>query len=103
MPVLPASMRPTTAHRRAEEARKSYDPRRQQGVSVYREQERLSPRVGGRTVCTHRALARLEAGQREQGTVEASAKMGALSLKMDGGRESSFDSAKNRTSARYVP
>jgi len=42
----------------------SYDPRRQQGVSVYREQERASPWETG---TAHRALARLEAGQPRAG------------------------------------
>jgi ATP-dependent exoDNAse (exonuclease V) alpha subunit len=71
----------------------SYDPRRQQGVSVYREQERAFS-VGDRVQLTA-PLPDLKLANRELGTVEAIGQDGRMSLKMDGGREVELDSVKN--------
>jgi hypothetical protein len=71
----------------------SYDPRRQQGVSVYREQERAFS-VGDRVQLTA-PLPDLKLANRELGTVEGIGQDGRMSLKMDGGREVELDSAKN--------
>jgi conjugative relaxase-like TrwC/TraI family protein len=68
---------------------RSYDPRRQQGVSVYREQERAFS-TGDRVQLTAPAR-ELKAANRELGTVEGIAQDGRLSLKMDGGRELQLD------------
>jgi ATP-dependent exoDNAse (exonuclease V) alpha subunit len=75
----------------------SYDPRRQQGVSVYREQERAFS-VGDRVQLT--APSRdLKLANRELGTVEGIGQDGRISLKMDGGRQGDrvveLDSMKN--------
>jgi hypothetical protein len=61
-----------------------YDPRRQQGVSVYREQERAFS-VGDRVQLTAPSPD-LKLANRELGTVEGIGQDGRLSLKMDGGR-----------------
>jgi conjugative relaxase-like TrwC/TraI family protein len=71
----------------------SYDPRRQQGVSVYREQERAFS-VGDRVQLTA-PLPDLKLANRELGTVEGIGQDGRMSLKMDGGREVEFDLVKN--------
>jgi conjugative relaxase-like TrwC/TraI family protein len=75
----------------------SYDPRRQQGVSVYREQERAFS-VGDRVQLTA-PLPDLKLANRELGTVEGIGQDGRMSLKMDGGRPGDrvveLDSAKN--------
>jgi conjugative relaxase-like TrwC/TraI family protein len=71
----------------------SYDPRRQQGVSVYREQERAFS-VGDRVQLTA-PLPDLKLANRELGTVEGIGQDGRMSLKMDGGREVEIDSRKN--------
>jgi conjugative relaxase-like TrwC/TraI family protein len=71
----------------------SYDPRRQQGVSVYREQERAFS-VGDRVQLTAPAPD-LKLANRELGTVEGIGQDGRMSLKMDGGREVELDSVKN--------
>jgi ATP-dependent exoDNAse (exonuclease V) alpha subunit len=75
----------------------SYDPRRQQGVSVYREQERAFS-VGDRVQLT--APSRdLKLANRELGTVDSIGQDGRMSLKMDGGRSGDrlveLDSVKN--------
>jgi conjugative relaxase-like TrwC/TraI family protein len=62
----------------------SYDPRRQQGVSVYREQERAFA-VGDRVQLTA-PYPDLKLANRELGTVEGIGQDGRISLKMDGGR-----------------
>jgi conjugative relaxase-like TrwC/TraI family protein len=68
---------------------RTYDPRRQQGVSVYREEERAFS-VGGRVQLT--APARdLKTANRELGTVQGIDQNGRLSLKMDGGRQIQLD------------
>ena len=71
----------------------SYDPRRQQGVSVYREQERAFS-VGDRVQLTAPAPD-LKLANRELGTVEGIGQDGRMSLKMDGGREIELDLVKN--------
>jgi hypothetical protein len=75
----------------------SYDPRRQQGVSVYREQERAFS-VGDRVQLTA-PYPDLKLANRELGTVEGIGQDGRISLKMDGGRPGDrlveLDSVKN--------
>jgi ATP-dependent exoDNAse (exonuclease V) alpha subunit len=70
--------------------RRTYDPRRQQGVSVYREQERAFA-AGDRLQLTA-PLPGLKLANRELGTVEG-IRDGRLSLRMDGGRAVEFDPA----------
>ena len=72
----------------------NYDPRRQQGVSVYREQERVFS-AGDRVQLTA-PLPDLKLANREMGTVETIGQDGWMSLKMDGGREVELDSVKYR-------
>ena len=75
----------------------SYDPRRQQGVSVYREEERAFS-VGDRVQLTA-PYPDLKLANRELGTVESIGQDGRMSLKMDGGSQGDrvvdLDSAKN--------
>jgi conjugative relaxase-like TrwC/TraI family protein len=68
---------------------RSYDPRRQQGVSVYRDEERAFS-TGDRVQLTAPSR-ELKAANRELGTVQGIAQDGRLSLKMDGGRELQLD------------
>ena len=68
---------------------RSYDPRRQQGVSVYRDEERAFS-TGDRVQLTAPSR-ELKAANRELGTVEGIGQDGRLSLKMDGGRELQLD------------
>jgi ATP-dependent exoDNAse (exonuclease V) alpha subunit len=68
---------------------RSYDPRRQQGVSVYREEPR-SFSVGDRIQFTAPAQD-LKVANRELGTIASIGQDGRLSLKMDGGREVQLD------------
>jgi conjugative relaxase-like TrwC/TraI family protein len=74
---------------RADGAERTYDPRRQQGVSVYREQERAFS-VGDRIQFTAPAND-LKIANRELGTIENVGQDGRLGLKMDGGRSLSVD------------
>jgi conjugative relaxase-like TrwC/TraI family protein len=67
----------------------TYDPRRQQGVSVYREEPR-SFAVGDRVQFTAPAND-LKVANRELGTVEAIGQDGQMRLKMDGGRDVQLD------------
>jgi conjugative relaxase-like TrwC/TraI family protein len=67
----------------------TYDPRRQQGVSVYREQEKAFS-VGDRVQFTAPAN-QLKVANRELGTVESITDDGRMNLKMDGGRAVSID------------
>jgi conjugative relaxase-like TrwC/TraI family protein len=69
---------------------KTYDPRRQQGVSVYRAQERAFS-VGDRVQLTAPA-AELKLANRELGTV-AAIHEGRMSLKFDDGRTVNLDPA----------
>ncbi|WP_263418405.1 MobF family relaxase [Terriglobus albidus] len=70
----------------------SYDPRRQQGVSVYREEERAFS-VGDRIQFTAPDND-LKIANREMGTVER-INEGRMSLRMDGGRSMEIDPVRN--------
>jgi conjugative relaxase-like TrwC/TraI family protein len=72
---------------------KTYDPRRQQGVSVYREEERAFS-IGDRVQLTAPSH-ELKVANRELGTVEGIGEDGRLSLKMDGGRAVELDPEKH--------
>jgi conjugative relaxase-like TrwC/TraI family protein len=72
---------------------KTYDPRRQQGVSVYREEERAFS-IGDRVQLTAPSH-ELKVANRELGTVEGIGENGRLSLKMDGGLAVELDSEKH--------
>ncbi len=74
---------------RADGSELTYDPRRQQGVSVYREEAR-SFAVGDRIQFTAPAND-LKVANRELGTVEAIGPDGQMRLKMDGGRDVQLD------------
>jgi conjugative relaxase-like TrwC/TraI family protein len=74
---------------RADGSEMTYDPRRQQGVSVYREEPR-SFSVGDRIQFTAPAND-LKIANRELGTVEAIGQNGQMRLKMDGGRDVQLD------------
>ena len=71
---------------------KSYDPRRQQGVSVYREQERAFS-TGDRVQLTAPS-AEMKLANRESGTVEGIGE-GRMSLRMDDGRAVEIDSVRH--------
>ena len=68
---------------------RTYDPRRQQGVSVFREEMR-SFSVGDRIQFTAPAN-ELKVANRELGTIESIGRDGRLRLKMDGGRAVELD------------
>ncbi len=70
---------------------KTYDPRRQQGVSVYRDEERVFS-IGDRVQLTAPSRG-LKLANRELGTVESIGQNddGRLRLKMDGGRTVDLD------------
>ena len=68
---------------------RTYDPRRQQGVSVFREEMR-SFSVGDRIQLTAPAN-NLRVANRELGTIESIDEDGRLRLKMDGGRAVELD------------
>ncbi len=72
---------------------RTYDPRRQQGVSVFREEMR-SFSVGDRIQFTAPAND-LRVANRELGTIETIEKDGRLHLKMDGGRAVELDPRKH--------
>jgi ATP-dependent exoDNAse (exonuclease V) alpha subunit len=72
---------------------RSYDPRRQQGVSVYREEERTFS-TGDRVQLTAPSQ-ELKVANRELATVAGIGEDGRLSLKMDGGRKVELDPAKH--------
>ncbi|MBS1822396.1 MAG: relaxase domain-containing protein [Acidobacteria bacterium] len=74
---------------RADGSELTYDPRRQQGVSVYREEPR-SFAAGDRIQFTAPAND-LKVANRELGTVEAIGQDGQMRLKMDGGRDVQID------------
>jgi conjugative relaxase-like TrwC/TraI family protein len=67
----------------------TYDPRRQMGVSVYREQEKAFS-VGDRIQFTAPSQ-ELKIANRELGTVEGIAQDGTMQLKLDNERSMSFD------------
>ena len=72
---------------------RTYDPRRQQGVSVFREETR-SFSVGDRIQFTAPAN-ELKVANRELGTIENIDEDGRLRLKMDGGRMVELDPRKH--------
>ena len=72
---------------------RTYDPRRQQGVSVFREEMR-SFSVGDRFQFTAPAN-ELKVANRELGTIESIEEDGPLRLKMDGGRTVELDPRKH--------
>jgi len=72
---------------------RTYDPRRQQGVSVFREEMR-SFSVGDRVQFTAPAH-ELKVANRELGTIERISEDGRLRLKMDGGRTADLDPRKH--------
>lgn len=74
---------------RADGSELTYDPRRQQGVSVYREEPR-SFAVGDRIQFTTPAND-LKIANRELGTVEAIGQDGQMRLRLDGGRDVQLD------------
>ncbi len=78
---------------RADGTELTYDPRRQQGVSVYREEPR-SFAVGDRIQFTAPAND-LKIANRELGTVEAIGQDGQMRLKLDGGRDLQLDSREH--------
>jgi len=67
----------------------TYDPRRQMGVSVYREQEKVFS-AGDRVQFTAPSQD-LKVANRELGTVESIAQDGAMRLRLDNDRSMSFD------------
>jgi len=72
---------------------RTYDPRRQQGVSVFREEMRNFS-VGDRIQFTAPAN-KLRVANRELGTIESIEEDGRLRLKMDGGRPVELDPRKH--------
>jgi len=74
---------------RADGSEQTYDPRRQQGVSVYRTEEKAFS-VGDRIQFTAPAN-ELKVANRELGTVQSITEDGRIGLKMDGGRSVSID------------
>jgi ATP-dependent exoDNAse (exonuclease V) alpha subunit len=74
---------------RADGSEQTYDPRRQQGVSIYKEQEKAFS-VGDRIQFTAPAND-LKVANRELGTVQSFTDDGRMSLQMDGGRSVSID------------
>jgi hypothetical protein len=74
---------------RADGSEQTYDPRRQQGVSIYKEQEKAFS-VGDRIQFTAPAN-ELKVANRELGTVQSFTDDGRMSLQMDGGRSVSID------------
>ncbi|MGC1297050.1 MAG: conjugal transfer protein, partial [Alloacidobacterium sp.] len=77
---------------RANGEQTTYDPRRQMGVSVYREQEKVFS-IGDRVQFTA-PNQELKIANRELGTVENVAQDGGMRLKLDGGRSVGFDSQR---------
>jgi hypothetical protein len=74
---------------RADGSEQTYDPRRQQGVSIYKEQEKAFS-VGDRIQFTAPAND-LKVANRELGTVQGFTDDGRMSLQMDSGRSVSID------------
>jgi conjugative relaxase-like TrwC/TraI family protein len=81
---------------RADGSERTYDPHRQQGVSVYRDQQKAFS-VGDRLQFTAPAKSSdLKVANRELGTIESIADDGRMQLKMDqGGRAVTFDSKQH--------
>jgi conjugative relaxase-like TrwC/TraI family protein len=78
---------------RTDGSERIYDPRRQQGVSVYREEERAFS-VGDRVQLTAPAH-ELHVANRELGTVRSIGKEKRIGLKMDDGRQIELDANKH--------
>ena len=76
----------------ADGTERTYDPRRQQGVSIYRQQERAFS-TGDRVQLTAPS-SELKLANRELGTVESIGE-GRVTLKMDSGRSIELDPAKH--------
>ena len=74
---------------RADGSEVTYDPRRQQGVSLYRDQERTFS-MGDRIQFTAPAND-LKVANRELGTIQSFTDDGRMTLKMDSGRSLSLD------------
>ena len=74
---------------RIDGSEQTYDPRRQQGVSIYREQEKAFS-VGDRIQFTAPAN-ELKIANRELGTIKNVTDDGRMALKMDSGRSVSID------------
>ena len=74
---------------RADGSEQTYDPRRQQGVSIYKEQEKVFS-VGDRIQFTAPAN-ELKIANRELGTIQSVTDDGRMALKMDTGRSVSID------------
>ena len=74
---------------RADGSEVTYDPRRQQGVSLYRDQEKAFS-TGDRIQFTAPAND-LKIANRELGTIQSFTDDGRMNLKMDGGRSVSLD------------
>jgi conjugative relaxase-like TrwC/TraI family protein len=79
---------------RANGSELTYNPRRQQGVSVYREEQRAFS-VGDRIQFTAPDN-ELKIANRELATVEAIGQDGQMRLKMDGGRDVQLDPREHR-------
>ena len=77
----------------------SYDPRRLQGVTVYRE---ASARSRGRPRANDRAISRAELANRELGTVERIDGDGNLKLRMDSAARSSSTRVSIRISTTVM-
>jgi conjugative relaxase-like TrwC/TraI family protein len=78
---------------RADGSEITYDPRRQQGVSLYRDQEKAFS-VGDRIQFTAPAND-LKIANRELGTIQGFTDDGHMTLKMDSGRSFSLDPREN--------
>ena len=74
---------------RADGSEQTYDPRRQQGVSIYKEQEKAFS-VGDRIQFTAPAN-ELKVANRELGTIQSVTDDGRMALKMDNGQSVSID------------
>ena len=74
---------------RVDGTERTYDPQRQMGVTVYREQEKTFS-TGDRIQFTA-PNSDLKVANRELGTIESIAPDGAMRLKLDSGREMNFD------------
>ena len=71
----------------------TYDPRRLQGVTVYRESERASAKA---TACSLRRRTKTpKIANRELGTIESIDERGNVEIKLDSGREARFNLREN--------
>ena len=86
---------------RADGSEQTYDPRRQQGVSIYKEQEKAFS-VGDRIQFTAPAKD-LQVANRELGTIQSFTDDGRMSLRTDGGRSVSIDPGSIRILTTAMP